>query len=63
MIDILKVVDLAGKNGVISEFSPGVFLQVFLYLFEGVWYCSAWCVLKLFFAYQNEFFSDFCFHF
>ncbi|XP_061951857.1 endoribonuclease YBEY, chloroplastic isoform X1 [Populus nigra] len=27
VIDILKAVDLAGKNGVISEFSPGVFLQ------------------------------------
>ncbi|KAG5225485.1 hypothetical protein OIU77_005077 [Salix suchowensis] len=27
VIDILKAVDLAGKNGIISEFSPGVFLQ------------------------------------
>lgn len=50
MIDILKAVGLAGKNGVISEFSPGVFLQVFLYLFEGVWDCSVWCFLKVFFA-------------
>ncbi|KAF9662349.1 hypothetical protein SADUNF_Sadunf18G0043600 [Salix dunnii] len=27
VIDILKAVDLAGKNGIVSEFSPGVFLQ------------------------------------
>lgn len=27
VINVLKMVDLAGKNGIISEFSPGVFLQ------------------------------------
>ncbi|KAI9106530.1 hypothetical protein K1719_022058 [Acacia pycnantha] len=27
VIDIFKAVDLAGKDGVVSEFSPGVFLQ------------------------------------
>ncbi|KAJ0030007.1 hypothetical protein Pint_12887 [Pistacia integerrima] len=30
VINALKKVDLAGRDGVISEFSPGVFLQVFL---------------------------------
>lgn len=33
MISILKAVDLAGKDGVVSEFSPGVFLQVYLFPF------------------------------
>lgn len=28
VIDIFKMVDLAGKDGIVSEFSPGVFLQV-----------------------------------
>jgi len=28
VIDIFKTVDLAGKDGIVSEFSPGVFLQV-----------------------------------
>ncbi|WJX10052.1 hypothetical protein P8452_00818 [Trifolium repens] len=27
VIDIFKMVDLAGKDGIVSEFSPGVFLQ------------------------------------
>lgn len=31
MISILKMVDLAGKDGIVSEFSPGVFLQVYLF--------------------------------
>lgn len=34
MIDIFKMVDLAGKDGIVSEFSPGVFLQVILCLFN-----------------------------
>lgn len=33
MISILKAVDLAGKDGIVSEFSPGVFLQVYLFPF------------------------------
>jgi len=33
VIDIFKKVDLAGKDGIVSEFSPGVFLQVILRLF------------------------------
>lgn len=33
MISILKMVDLSGKDGVVSEFSPGVFLQVYLFAF------------------------------
>lgn len=28
---MLKMVDLAGLEGVVSEFSPGVFLQVYLF--------------------------------
>ncbi|GAU21166.1 hypothetical protein TSUD_10830 [Trifolium subterraneum] len=28
VIDIFKMVDLAGKDGIVSEFSPGVFLQM-----------------------------------
>ena len=35
MIDIFKMVDLTRKDGIVSEFSPGVFLQViFLYPFD-----------------------------
>lgn len=30
VLNVLKRVDLAGRDGIISEFSPGVFLQVFL---------------------------------
>lgn len=33
VISILKMVDLSGKDGVVSEFSPGVFLQVYLFAF------------------------------
>lgn len=33
MIDIFKKVDLAGKDGIVSKFSPGVFLQVIWRLF------------------------------
>ncbi|GLT53425.1 hypothetical protein SLA2020_266950 [Shorea laevis] len=33
VISILKAVDLAGKDGIVSEFSPGVFLQVYLFPF------------------------------
>jgi hypothetical protein len=33
VISILKTVDLAGKDGIVSEFSPGVFLQVYLFPF------------------------------
>lgn len=28
-INLLKTVDLSGKDGVISDLSPGVFVQVF----------------------------------
>ncbi|XP_057452368.1 endoribonuclease YBEY, chloroplastic isoform X2 [Lotus japonicus] len=34
VIDIFKMVDLAGKDGIVSEFSPGVFLQACLYSLE-----------------------------
>lgn len=33
VIRALKTVDLAGKDGIVSEFSPGVFLQVNLFSF------------------------------
>lgn len=36
-IHVLQMVDLAGKEGIISEHSPGVFLQVLLVLFP---YCQ-----------------------
>lgn len=31
---VFKMVDLAGKDGIVSEFSPGVFLQVYPFSFE-----------------------------
>ncbi|KAL6006056.1 hypothetical protein ACLOJK_040101 [Asimina triloba] len=34
VINALNMVDLAGKDGIVSESSPGVFLQVFLYSLE-----------------------------
>ncbi|KAG2691911.1 hypothetical protein I3760_08G028000 [Carya illinoinensis] len=34
VISILKMVDLSGKDGVVSEISPGVFLQACLYSWE-----------------------------
>lgn len=36
VINILKTVDLAGKDGVISQFTPGVFVQVNIYLCFGL---------------------------
>lgn len=32
VIDIMKMVDLTGRDGIISDTSPGVFLQVWLLL-------------------------------
>jgi hypothetical protein len=42
VISILKMVDLAGKDGIVSEFSPGVFLQVYLFpiCFFIFWYLA-----------------------
>jgi hypothetical protein len=37
VIDIFKMVDLAGKDGIVSEFSPGVFLQVIVRAFSCFW--------------------------
>lgn len=31
-MNLLKTVDLSGKDGVISDLSPGVFVQVFVFV-------------------------------
>lgn len=31
-ISSMKMVDLAGKDGIASEYSPGVFIQVYFFL-------------------------------
>ncbi|KAI9106986.1 hypothetical protein K1719_022514 [Acacia pycnantha] len=47
-IDIFKTVDRAGKDGVVSEFSPGVFLQACTYSLENkvplVAFCEGRCL-------------------
>lgn len=46
-INALKMVDLAGKDGIVSEFSPGVFVQVFihllLYFHHVAWFLTTSC--------------------
>lgn len=37
-INLLKTVDLAGKDGIVSELSPGVFVQVVFYPL--IWHMS-----------------------
>ncbi|XP_028208257.1 endoribonuclease YBEY, chloroplastic-like isoform X3 [Glycine soja] len=48
VIDIFKMVDLAGKDGIVSEFSPGVFLQACLYSLENkvplIAFCEGRCL-------------------
>lgn len=34
VMKIFKEVELAGEDGIVSEFSPGVFLQVYLFFLE-----------------------------
>lgn len=45
VINIFKMVDLAGKDGIVSEFSPGVFCQVYLFplQFSSLTCCQVEC--------------------